>query len=257
MDSRVIEFEGISNVRDLGGLKNSEGKTVRKGCLIRSANLAEATDNDLIKLQEMGLQKVVDLRSIRETNDSADRVPENTEYINNYIFPERRDGISHEKGEDEEMDISKIDMANTYAFLMNEDICVRNFGTAVKHIMNTDFDNGPALWHCSEGKDRCGLVSAFLLTILGVDEETIMEDYLMTNIVNEPKAEYLYDMFKKMGRSEADCEGIRNVILAKRSYMEKARERILEKYGSMENFLTEGLQLSEEEMNEFRKKMLV
>ena len=84
-----------------------------------------------------------------------------------------------------------------------------------------------------------------------------MEDYLMTNIVNEPKAQSYYDMFKEMGRSEAECEGIRNVLLAKRSYMEKARNRILEKYGSMENFLKEGLLLSEEEMNEFRKKMLV
>ena len=257
MENRVIEFEGVHNVRDLGGLKTADGKTVRKGCLIRSANLSELTDNDLVKMQDMGLQKIIDLRSIRETEDAADRVPENTEYINNYIFPERKDGISHEKDEDEEMDISKINMASTYAFLMNEDICVRNFGKALKHIMATDFDNGPVLWHCSEGKDRCGLVSAFLLTILGVDEDTIMEDYLMTNIVNEPKAEYLYETFKKMGRSDAECEGIRNVILAKRDYMESARDRVLEKYGNMEKFLKEGLLLSEEEMNEFRKKMLV
>lgn len=257
MENRVIEFEGVHNVRDLGGLKTADGKTVRKGCLIRSANLSEATDNDVRKLQDMNLQKVVDLRTVREIGGEGDRIPESTEYINNHIFPERQEGISHEKEEDKEMDISKIDLGDTYAYLMNEDVCVHNFGKAVKHIMSTDFDKGPVLWHCSEGKDRCGLVSSFLLTILGVDEETIMEDYLMTNIVNEPKAQSYYDMFKEMGRSEAECEGIRNVLLAKRSYMEKARNRILEKYGSMENFLKEGLLLSEEEMNEFRKKMLV
>jgi len=133
----------------------------------------------------------------------------------------------------------------------------RHFGNALKIIMNTDFDKGCVLWHCTEGKDRCGLVSAFLLTVLGVDEDVIREDYLLTNVVNGPKAEHLYNIFKEMGRSEADCEGIRNVILAKEEYLDAALGRIREKYGTMENFLTAGLHLEPEQMKRFREKMLV
>ena len=97
MNERKIEFEGIRNCRDLGSLVNREGKTIRKGKLIRSANLSNATDKDLIKLEDMNLKKVVDLRSVREVRFSPDRYPENTEYVHNYIFAENRDGISHEK----------------------------------------------------------------------------------------------------------------------------------------------------------------
>ena len=256
MEDRTIVFEGINNCRDLGGLKNSEGKTIRKGCLIRSAHLGEASDNDIKKLQEMHLQTVVDLRTIVETREKPDRYPEETVYHNNYIFPEHKDGISHEE-DNRPMDISKINLGETYAYMMKDEHCSRHFGNALKIIMNTDFDNGCVLWHCTEGKDRCGLVSAFLLTVLGVDEDVIREDYLLTNVVNGPKAEHLYSIFKEMGRSEADCEGIRNVILAKEEYLDAALTRIREKYGTMENFLTAGLHLEPEQMKRFREKMLV
>ena len=76
MEDRTIVFEGINNCRDLGGLKNSEGKTIRRGCLIRSAHLGEASDNDIKKLREMHLQTVVDLRTIVETREKPDRYPE-------------------------------------------------------------------------------------------------------------------------------------------------------------------------------------
>ena len=258
MEERKITFEGINNCRDLGGLKNAEGKSIRRGCLIRSAHLADASEGDLEKLQKMKLQTVIDLRTARETVEKPDRYPSETGYINNYIFPERREGISHEK-EDEErhLDISKINLADTYAYLMNEDACCENFGKALKIIMNTDFEKGCVLWHCTEGKDRCGLISAFLLMILGVDKATIREDYLLTNVVNAPKAEHLYKVFKEMGRSEAECEGIKNVILAKEEYLDSARKRIMDKYGTMEKFITDGLKLEEEEMQAFREKMLV
>lgn len=42
-------------------------------------------------------------------------------------------------------------------------------------------ENGSVLWHCTEGKDRCGLLSAIILFLLDVSEEDVMEDYLKTN----------------------------------------------------------------------------
>ena len=50
--------------------------------------------------------------------------------------------------------------------------------------MEHDFSKGCVLWHCTEGKDRCGLLSAVLLLALGVERSTILEDYLLTNHVN-------------------------------------------------------------------------
>ena len=255
MEDRTIVFEGINNCRDLGGLKNSEGKTIRRGCLIRSAHLGEASDNDIKKLHEMHLQTVVDLRTIVETREKPDRYPEETVYHNNYIFPEHKDGISHEE-DNRPMDISKINLGETYAYMMKDEHCSRHFGNALKIIMNTDFDNGCVLWHCTEGKDRCGLVSAFLLTVLGVDEDVIREDYLLTNVVNGPKAEHLYNIFKEMGRSEADCIAVRDVFLAKEEYLNVALKTIIDGYGSMDNFITEGMGISQELIDSFRAQIL-
>ena len=255
MEDRTIVFEGINNCRDLGGLKNREGRTIRRGCLIRSAHLGEASDNDIKKLQEMHLQTVVDLRTIVETHEKPDRYPEETVYHNNYIFPEHKDGISHEE-DNRPLDISKINLGDTYAFMMKDEHCSRHFGNALKIIMDTDFDKGCVLWHCTEGKDRCGLVSAFLLTVLGVDEKVIREDYLLTNVVNGPKAENLYNIFKEMGRSEADCIAVRDVFLAKEEYLNVALKTIIDGYGSMDNFITEGMGISQELIDSFRAQIL-
>ena len=258
MNERKIEFEGIRNCRDLGSLVTKDGKTIKKGKLIRSANLFKASDNDLVILEDMNLKKVVDLRSIREVMFSPDRYPENTEYVHNYIFAENRDGISHEKDEEKKGpdDPSKYNMINAYAHLMSEPVCIRHFGKALRIVMENDYSDGCVLWHCSEGKDRCGLLSAFVLTVLGVDEDTIREDYLLTNEVNGPRAEYFYHMYRENGRSEADCIAVRDVFLAKEEYLNVALKTIIDGYGSMDNFITEGMGISQELIDSFRAQIL-
>lgn len=98
---RIINMEGIRNARDLGGLINTEGKTVKAGCLLRSASLAEATDNDIHTLEtQYHLQMIVDLRTGTEANERPDREVPGCEYISNPVFDEARAGISHEKKTD-------------------------------------------------------------------------------------------------------------------------------------------------------------
>ena len=63
-----------------------------------------------------------------------------------------------------------------------------SFANILRTIMQHDFSTGAILWHCSEGKDRCGMTTALILEILGATRETILEDYLKTNLVNIPKA---------------------------------------------------------------------
>jgi protein-tyrosine phosphatase len=147
-------------------------------------------------------------------------------------------------------------MINAYAHLMSEPVCIRHFGKALRIVMENDYTDGCVLWHCSEGKDRCGLLSAFVLTVLGVDEDTIREDYLLTNEVNGPRAEYFYHMYRENGRSEADCIAVRDVFLAKEEYLNVALKTIIDGYGSMDNFITEGMGISQELIDSFRAQIL-
>ena len=71
------------------------------------------------------------------------------------------------------------------------------------------------LWHCTEGKDRCGLITAMLFSVLGVRCVVIMEDYMLTNDVNEPKAEVIYQQVLLAGKSEVEAKAVENAFFGK------------------------------------------
>ena len=73
MLSRHIDFEGMSNVRDLGGMTGAAGKKIKSGLLFRSDQLHSATKADQEKLKEIGVKYIVDLRNIREYTEQPDR----------------------------------------------------------------------------------------------------------------------------------------------------------------------------------------
>lgn len=71
------------------------------------------------------------------------------------------------------------DMKDIYIMMIQNKFCNQQITKAVREVMTTE--NGSVLWHCTEGKDRCGLLSAIILFLLDVSEEDVMEDYLKTN----------------------------------------------------------------------------
>lgn len=258
MKNRRLHFEKIQNARDLGGLKNKEGQMIRTGLLLRTANLSETSENDLLKLvEEYHLAKVIDLRTEMERTQKPDVVPGTAEYVTNPIFDERVFGISHEKAEQKKLDEIEIPaLEDLYRMMLSEEMCLENFSKAVRIVMEHDFATGSVLWHCTEGKDRCGLLAVFLLSALGVNREVILEDYLLTNETNVPKAEMIGKQLEALGKPEAQIEAIKNTFLAKESYLNAAYGVIEAKYGDMDAFLREGLGISEETIVRFREKIL-
>ena len=87
MNSRFIELKTVSNIRDLGTMTNTEGKTVKPKALIRSALLNKADQNDLnCLISEYGLRTVIDLRTTRERNDRPEILPDTVEYLPLPVF---------------------------------------------------------------------------------------------------------------------------------------------------------------------------
>lgn len=258
MYNRKIDFEKIQNVRDMGSLETTEGRVIIPGLLIRSANLSNATASDKIKLEkECHLTKIIDLRASMEKQEKPDVKMDSVTYLSIPIFDESVMGISHEKDTHEKQKTMRIpEMEKLYCMMVTNEACRANLRKAIRTIMEHDFTTGSVLWHCTEGKDRCGLVSAILLAALNVDRETIMEDYLLTNEVNEAKAEMFYQRMIMAGKSEAEAEAVKNAFLAKASYLEAAFSVIDEQYSDMENYLKEGLGISEEIVSTFRENVL-
>ena len=95
--SSMIAFAGIINARDLDGLTTTEGETIRKGLLLRAANLSLATKADLAKLrQDYRLSSIIDLHTAVERKEKPDRIPEDGELRIHPIFDEAPAGITRE-----------------------------------------------------------------------------------------------------------------------------------------------------------------
>ena len=173
---RFVPLQGCFNFRDLGGYRTREGRTVRSGALFRSDALHFMTSEDMAFVQtSLGLSTVIDLRNLDEAAD-AGRWPGDGSAVDysNIPFLEERD-ISHPvEGVDPVVRLTEI-----YTWI------IANAGERVAQALNllAGSETLPAVVHCTAGKDRTGVLSAIVLGLLGVDDEQIMADYILTNQV--------------------------------------------------------------------------
>ncbi len=173
-----------ANLRDIGGKKTQTGLEVKTGYLFRSGHLSELEKEDFNQFKNLQLKTIIDLRRPSE--------------IEKYPTPNLK--------EVETLNFSVSSDDNEFAvaanFLNGEELPTEITGKIIeKYFKNsvtekldsyipvfeslTNPDNFPLLFHCVAGKDRTGIVSAFLLGILDVDESVIIEDYLLTNKLRE------------------------------------------------------------------------
>lgn len=258
MDDRRISFESIANARDLGGLPTAQGRVIASGLLLRSANLTNAAEADRTVLQEKyHLSKIIDLRTEAERKEMPDAPIPAAEYLPIPIFDSAVAGISHEQRSGEErLQAVMPEMGQLYCRMVTEPTCRENLGKAARCVMEHDFSKGSVLWHCTEGKDRCGMLSAVLLLALGVERSTIMEDYLLTNQVNAAKTETYYQMLLAAGKTEREAAAIRDIFLAKEEYLNAAFSAMDAQYENTGVFLRDGLHIPQQLIGRFQSSVL-
>ena len=173
--SRWLPMEGCVNFRDLGGYRNTEGQTVRWRRLFRSDALQDMTSADaILAVEGLNIGLVVDLRNTNEANrDGRGPLPEMGTNYRHIPLLEERGAIPPFTGGD-----IAGRLTETYQWL------VRNSGTGVAEAINSiseTLEQGKgAVFHCSAGKDRTGLLAAMVLEVLGIESDTISADYMLT-----------------------------------------------------------------------------
>lgn len=120
--------------------------------------------------------------------------------------------------------------------------------------MNTK--NGAVLWHCTEGKDRCGLLSATILFLLDVSEDDVMEDYLKTNKAAITRVEKLKKKLHLAGLHRERIKKIEGYFVAKEEFLNAALKTMKEEYGSINQFMIKGLNISMQQKEDFKQKVL-
>jgi protein-tyrosine phosphatase len=172
VDDRHLRFEGLENVRDVGGLPLRGGGATRYGVLLRSASLLEASPADVRRLvEEYGLRVVLDLRTPREIDrDGPTAVAEaGVETVPLTFVGENREWLP-ETGEDTDP------LLRNYLGYLGDHPA--NVVEAVRRIAH----RAPALAHCAAGKDRTGVLVALVLDAVGVERDAVVADYALSAV---------------------------------------------------------------------------
>ena len=191
--SREIKFEGVQNFRDLGGYKSRGGRTIAWQRVFRSAGLVRMSPGDKFKLQEMGIKAVIDLRTPTEQEQQQEKDLLREIGAEYYNVPFRPDNPKYYLEEELELYKKVANMGEVYLYRFRRG----SFGKRVQECISMIAapENHPLVFHCGAGKDRTGMLAAILLASLGVADEDIIGDYVMTepymkairkNIVNDP-----------------------------------------------------------------------
>ncbi len=252
-----IYLEGADNARDLGGLKTTEGAVIREKKLIRSNRLSRLTQNDMNLLSdEYHLHKILDLRTPMEVDQEADLEISGASYMNIPFFMESMVGVSREQETKKQMlHMEEFpNMEDIYIMMIQNEFCNQQISKAVKEVMNTEY--GSVLWHCTEGKDRCGLLSAIILFLLDVSEDDVMEDYLKTNKAVIRRVEKIRKKLHLAGLHREKIEKLEGYFVAKEEFLNAALTTMKEDYGSINQFIKNGLHISMEEKQQFKDRIL-
>jgi len=195
-----IELEGVVNVRDVGGLPAADGRRIRSGVLIRSANLNSITEADVARLvDELGVRRVLDLRTDVELRDSEPGLLHGQDGISFHHLslypdaePDTPDPVVPWAGErfPEDRDPQVV------SYLRYLERRPDSIVAALRAIAEPD---GATVVHCAAGKDRTGMVIALALSVAGVPRELIAADYAETQsqilaIIKQLSASQLYDL---------------------------------------------------------------
>lgn len=160
-EGRRLEFEGVFNLRDVGGYPAVGGRTVRWRTLLRSDALHRIEPAGAAMLGGLGLRTVLDLRTEMEAE----------------LAPSALDGLSarvaHISLLSGDLQALPLELEAIYRYVIDQ--CGDAVAEAVKVLAAADAF--PALVHCSAGKDRTGIVVALILAVVGVPDEVIAADY--------------------------------------------------------------------------------
>jgi protein-tyrosine phosphatase len=250
-DPRFIPIKGSLNFRDFGGYQTSDGGTIKKGKLFRCGMLTgiEGTGRDEFTALDIGV--ICDLRRADEVEGAP--TPTEAPFDVRVHIP-----IAPGSSMDLRASFSNPDMTTQDRIdYMREITCeiardhVAEYKLLVEHLLNTDTG---FLLHCTAGKDRTGFGAAVILSALGVPEDHIFDDYLLTNAATE-----LFTVMKP--RFEENFGGIvtegdmRAVAGVQRDYLEAAIKTIHENFGGMPGYLEE-IGLGESSAAELRRRLV-
>lgn len=243
-------MEQLSNFRDMGGIVTKNHKCVKKGLLFRCGALADATENDLRALEALNLQTVIDYRDDIEAEKQPSPVLKGVEMIR--IAARKDSGEAMKSMSMEQLFSNKELLTKISPELFAQFYAELPFDNEVYRVLiqKVATKRVPLLHHCSAGKDRTGVGAALIYLLLDVDEEMIMQEYLLTNAYIEAHPPRWYQFaVKHLGNNPilktlAGCDPL---------FLTSVFDAIKQQYGTYAAYFLAEHQLNAQQISEIRQ----
>lgn len=247
--SRAVVLERVNNVRDLGGIPVQGDRVVKPGLFYRGSALTSlsARDKETLVLRR-GIRHVVDLRCGWEVEAKPDVELKGVENLHIPFYDLEKVGIDYTHPTDGTKIVGKdvaCEPSHFYRSMTNP-LTVGQMAKALSVMFTCAQLGEPVYVHCSGGKDRAGVMSLLVLTVLGASREAILEDYVLTNIDREKHIAPIYQRFLRL--CDGDERKAREVTDAHRALpanLDTFYSAIDESYGGMDAFIRNQLRVSD------------
>ena len=239
---RHLNLQGASNFRDLGGYRTVDGHIVRWRQLFRSNHLGHLTESDIAIVRGLRLRSAFDFRGIEERAAAMCGLAE----IEVHSLPIEPTVVAALRAQLAAGSLSPATaleiMRESYRDYVRHN--THRFRGLFAHLLD---DRAPLVIHCTAGKDRTGFACALVLHALGVPDDVISEDYLLTN-----------RFYRRDTSSASDLpDDVRHAIgSVETSFLAAAHDTIRVDYGDLDNYLKEGLALGKSERAALKARYL-
>jgi protein-tyrosine phosphatase len=240
---RHLNLEGASNFRDLGGYHARDGRIVRWRQIFRSNHLGHLTEADIEVLRGLGVRSAFDFRGTEErvaamcgiAGIAVHSLPIEPTVVA-ALRARRADGAALSSEDALEV------MRDSYRNYVRHN--THSYRTLFTHLLE---DRAPLVIHCTAGKDRTGFACALILHALGVPDDVIAEDYLLTNRFYRRDPTASSDLPEDVRQALASVEA---------SFLGAAFEAIGAEYGDLENYFSDGLGVGADQRAKLKARYL-
>ncbi|MFT5572021.1 MAG: protein-tyrosine phosphatase [Cryomorphaceae bacterium] len=270
-NTRILNIEGVINFRDLGGYQSDDGRQVKWGKVYRSAQLDRMSSEGVRALSELGIKAVVDLRfseesakypTMQEAVPLAEMLSWHDEFQDDGDLRASTMQMSWKDSLDslDPQQVREAMRINYPQKLYSHRAIYRKMLLCLAH------DKTPLVFHCAAGKDRTGVAAALILSLLGVSDQQIVEDYLLT----QNEVANLLDSWLAAGATDSDDyedfqqrmmrlprEVIQPVFEADQAYIETLLEYVNKTYSSFAAYALEVLDFTEQDQALLKERLLV
>ena len=254
MNDSYIPISGTINLRDFGGYPTHEGRSVQRGRLFRSGHMADMNDHGLAEFAGLDIETICDLRRPEERAQEPTPVP---------MAHARRVEIEIDPGSAIAMRAAladadlRIEDRISYMVEINRELArdhAEDYARMFEALMSTDRG---FLVHCAAGKDRTGFGCALILHALGVNRETIVDDYLATNNHVDIEGHVIPRLQKWYGpdRPLPDHDTIMALAGVRPEYLNAALSVVDEEFDGMDAYLARTVGLDDNAKRTLRQRL--